>query len=100
MLKRPISIEGDQLCLRYGIMSETTIDLNNIASIEVSSKDLEFNHDTRKLSILGDLESHNLILCLKKENELLGLYGVKKTYKKLALYVDDCNDFKHRIQSL
>ncbi len=100
MLFRPISIEGDKLYLRYGIMSETTIDLSNIATVEASSKDLELDHNTRKLSILGDLESHNLILSLKKENELLGLYGTKKAYKKLALFVDNPTAFKDSIDNL
>jgi len=100
MLKRPISIEGDKLCLRYGIMSETTIDLDNIASIDISSRDIELNDITRKLSILGELESHNLILSLKKENELLGLYGAKKTYKKLTIYVDNPTAFKDSIDKL
>ena len=34
MFKRPISIESEQLFLRYGIMSEATIDLKDIESIE------------------------------------------------------------------
>ena len=100
MLKRPISIEGDKLCLRYGIMSETTIDLDNIASIDISSRDIELNDITRKLSILGELESHNLILTLKHDHVLFGLYGIRKPYRKLALHVDQPIHFKNTIESL
>lgn len=100
MLKRPISIEKGLLYLRYGIMSESTIDLKNIERIEISSKDIEINKETRKLSFLGELESHNVIIHLKEENQLLGLYGIKKTYKNIALYVDEKTVFKQRIEDI
>lgn len=99
MLKRPISIENNTLFLRYGIMNETTINLKNIDNIEISSKDIELNKETRKLSFLGELESHNIIIHLKEENELIGLYGIKRGYKNLALYVDDKVEFKNRINN-
>ena len=97
MLKRPISIEDDVLYLRYGIMNETTINIQDIESIECTIKDIELNKTTRKLSFLGDLEGHNLVIKLKKENTLFGLYGVKRTYTTLAFYVDKKQDFKNRI---
>ncbi len=99
MYKRPISIENNKLFLRYGIMNETTIDLTSINSIEISSKDIELNKETRKLSFLGELESHNLIIRLKEENTLIGLYGVKRKYKNLALHVDKKNEFKNQINN-
>lgn len=99
MLKRPISIENDKLFLRYGIMNETTIDLRDIDSLEISSKDIELNKETRKLSFLGELESHNIIIRLKEENTLTGLYGIKRTYKNLALHVDKKIEFENRIKN-
>ena len=99
MYKRPISIENNKLLLRYGIMNETTIDLADIDSIEISSKDIELNNETRKLSFLGELESHNVVIRLKKENILIGLYGIKRKYKNLVLYVDKKNEFKNQINN-
>lgn len=99
MIKRPISIENNKLFLRYGIMNQTTIDLENIDSIEISSKDIELNKETRKLSFLGELESHNLVIRLKEENTLNGLYGIKRKYKNLALHVDKKNELKERINN-
>ena len=99
MYKRPISIENNKLLLRYGIMNETTIDLADIDSIEISSKDIELNNETRKLSFLGELESHNVVIRLKKENTLIGLYGIKRKYKNLVLYVDKKNEFKNQINN-
>lgn len=98
MIKRPISIENNKLFLRYGIMNETTINLSDIDSIEISSKDITTDKETRKLSILGELEGHNIIIKLKKENTLFGLYGIKRTYKNLAFYVDNKNEFKNQVE--
>lgn len=100
MLKRPISVEGNKVNLRYGIMSETTINIEDIVSVEITSKDFEKSKENRKLSILGELESHNMVIRLKNENTLTGLYGVKRTYKNLAIYVDDKQEFKNRIGGL
>ena len=99
MFKRPISIENDRLNLRYGIMTETTISLKDIDTVEISSKDIELNKETRKLSFLGELESHNIIIRLKNENKLIGLYGIKRKYRNLALHVDDKIEFKNRLNN-
>ncbi len=99
MSKRPISIKDEKLHLRYGIMNETTIDLKSIDSIEISSKDIELNKETRKLSFLGEVDSHNIIIRLKQENELIGLYGIKRKYKNLALHVDNKNKFTIKINN-
>lgn len=100
MQKRPILIKNNVLYLRYGIMNETTISIQDIESVELSIKDIELNKITRKLSFLGGLEGHNLVIKLKKENVINGLYGIKKTYKVLALHVDQKQDFKNRIEQV
>ena len=97
MPKRPISIENAKLYLRYGIMNETTIEFNNIESVELSSKDIVSTKGIRRLSILGELESHNLVIRLKEENILYGLYGIKRKYKVLALYVDNKEEFQNQV---
>jgi small nuclear ribonucleoprotein (snRNP)-like protein len=99
MLKRPISIENNKLYLRYGIMTESIIDIENIESIELSSKDIETNKETRKLSFLGELESHNVIIRLKEEETLIGLYGISKKFKILALHVDNKIEFRDQINN-
>ena len=99
MLKRPIAIENDILFLRYGIVNEAIIDLENIESVEISSKEIVLHKETRKLSFLGELESHNVIIRLKKEGTLVGLYGIQRKFKNLAVYVDDKIEFKNRIQN-
>ncbi len=98
IMKRPINIEENTLHLRYGILSETSIAISNIETIEITTKDIEWNNETRKLSPLGEMESHNLIIYLKKENPLSGLYGIKKSFKTLALFVDNNEEFKSLLE--
>jgi hypothetical protein len=68
-----------------------------VVKIPLSSKDIEPTTETRRLSILGELESHNLVIRLKEENTLYGLYGIKRKYKVLALYVDNKAEFLDQV---
>ncbi|WP_299221419.1 hypothetical protein [uncultured Aquimarina sp.] len=97
MFKRPFSIETNTIHLRYGILSEAIIDINNIKSIKISSKPIEFNDTTRKLSPLGELESHNMVINVKKENSIIGLYGIKRKFKTLVFYIDKKEEFKAQL---
>ncbi len=99
ILKRPISIEGNKLYLRYGILSESTIDINTIKSVSISSTDLEWNDEIKKLSPLGDLESHNIVITLKQKNTLTGLYGTKKSYSTIAFFIDNKEGFKTKLEN-
>ncbi|WP_111683662.1 hypothetical protein [Winogradskyella tangerina] len=100
MIKRPITIDNHKVYLRYGIMNESVIDLDDISSIELSTKEIETNKSVRKLSILGALEPHNTIIHLKTENVLNGLYGIKRSFKVLALHVDKNADFKNYLEDI
>ncbi|MEW7278770.1 hypothetical protein ABW636_09250 [Aquimarina sp. 2201CG1-2-11] len=96
MMKRPIVVENGRLYLRYGILSETTINISAINTIQIIDKGVEFDDEIIRLSPLGELESYNLVLSLKEGNTLNGFYGVKKTFKKIVLFIDD----KHRFKAL
>ena len=97
--KRPISIEDSTLTLRYGIMNETRISHLDIEAVVLSKKGLEKDKLTKTLSPLGELESHNVIINLKRENTLIGLYGIKKKYKIIGLHIDEPNDFKEKLEN-
>lgn len=92
--KRPHLIKDDTLYLRYGFAAETAIDLKNIELVELTQKDFELDGETRKLSLLGGLDGHNVLIELKDQAMWKGLYGMKKTYKKLLISVDDAEGFK------
>jgi len=96
--KRPFEVGDQWLTLRYGILSETQIPMDQIAQVEISKEKLEFKDMTRKLSPLGELESHNMILRLKAPHTLNGLYGIKRQFEVLAFYVDEPAQFKAAIE--
>jgi len=102
MSKRPIFIDINEkkLHLRYGFFSESTIPFNSIKEIEFSSKSLTDDKSIVQFSPLGNLTSHNLIIHLKSKNVLNGFYGIKKSYKSIALQIDKKNMFKKKIDNI
>lgn len=97
--KRPISINQNSISLKYGILNETEISFSDIAKIELSSKSFDKNEFTKTLSPLGELESHNMIIHLKTDYELIGIYGMKKKFKVIALFLDEPQAFKEKIEN-
>jgi hypothetical protein len=97
--QRPVSINANSITLRYGIMGETQIPFSDIDSITLSQKELETDKLTKTLSPFGELESHNIILNLKRENTLVGLYGFKKQYTVLAFYLDEPESFRIELEN-
>jgi hypothetical protein len=99
IIKRPIFIEKNTLCLRYGILREANINLNDIESFEISTKLIEFNKETRRLSVLGAADGHNVILKLNKINSYSGFYGLKRKFKTIAFYLDNTGAFKMQLEN-
>lgn len=95
--KRPILIENSTLYLRFGIMSEATIQLSNIERVELSRKAPEKTTLTRSLSPLGEMEGHNVILHLQHGIDLVGLYGITKECNVIAFFVDEPERFKNEV---
>jgi hypothetical protein len=98
--KRPTVILKDTLKLRYGILCEVAIDIQDIESIENTFKEIEQNEHLKYLSPLGNMEGHNLIIHLKREHILTGLYGIEKKFNSIAVHIDEKSEFKHYIESL
>ena len=82
VIKRPILITDKLLKLRYGILSEAEVRLDIIKTVEFSTKELEDDSLIEHLSPLRKLESHNIIIHLREECEIKGLYGMQKKAKK------------------
>ncbi|WP_298325566.1 hypothetical protein [uncultured Dokdonia sp.] len=95
IIKRPISFEEDILHLRYGIIKETSIELSNIKSIVLSSKN-KYQKGSR-LSIFGKHENHNVTLTLKKIGILYSLYGIKNNFTTISFHVDEPQKFFNKM---
>lgn len=91
--RRCIVVENQALILRYGILNETKINLQDIITVEPFGKAINKEDGIITLSPLGEMENYNLLLHVKTEQTLKGLYGMKKRYKKLAFHVDQKEEF-------
>lgn len=100
LMKRPIKITKDTLLLRYGIMHEAEIPLTEIKEIRLSTKSFTKEDNILRFALLGELESHNVIIETHTKQTLRGLFGIKKSFTKLALHVDKNADFKNYIDRL
>ncbi|MDN3203905.1 hypothetical protein [Algoriphagus sediminis] len=91
--QRPIYLSKDTLHLRYGFASEVDIPFDQINRVEKFTADFDEHELSRRLSILGTLEAHNVTLELKVPAELSGIYGIKRRFQTLAFFVDDPDRF-------
>jgi len=96
--QRPITIQAKSLNLKYGILNEADIPLSDIESVELSWKTVAKNDLSKSLSPLGELESHNLIIRLKKQHTLKGLYGTEKPFQVISLHLDEPKAFKNALE--
>lgn len=94
LMKRPIAVENNRLLLRYGIMQEAEIPLTDIKEITLTSTEFDKEENIVRLSLLGEVEGHNVLIETTNEHTLRGLFGKKKTFTKIALFVDKPADFK------
>ncbi len=99
LMKRPIEVSKDTLFLRYGIMQEAEIPLSEIKEIKLSKKSFTKEDNITRFSLLGELESHNVIIEVHNEQMLHGLFGIKKSFTKLALHVDKDAAFKTAVDT-
>ncbi|MEO1448708.1 MAG: hypothetical protein AAFV07_04225 [Bacteroidota bacterium] len=93
-----IDRQSGMLKLRYGFFAQTDIPLHTIARIEETCRSLPDDKSILPFSPLGPLDSHNLVLHLKESRTLEGLYGTRKTYQALAIYVDDRDAFVRALE--
>ncbi len=99
--KRPMIIDSGILKLRYGIMGEVDINIDDIKSIEMTNKSFDKEDSmSAYLSFFGDSEGHNIVLTLKTEYTLIGVYGIRKKFTKIAMFIDEKIAFKDRLEPL
>ncbi|WP_420318703.1 hypothetical protein [Ekhidna sp.] len=96
--RRPIVISKDSINLRYGIMNEAEIPLERIKNIIPFTQPVEKNDGYIHLSAFKDMEGHNILIELKEEMPLNGFYGMKKSFRKLLLYIDQPEAFYEKVE--
>lgn len=87
VLKRPIYLKDDFLHLRIGFLWDAVIQKNQITAISLLNN---FEKDESILNLGSSvLEEPNVLLELREEITVNGLYGFKKITNKIALYIDE-----------
>ncbi|WP_298418347.1 hypothetical protein [uncultured Kordia sp.] len=99
LMKRPIEITKDTLILHYGIMHEAEIPLSEIKEIKLFKKSFTKEDNILHFALLGELESHNILIETHTKQILHGLFGIKKPFTKLALHVDKDRAFKTAVDN-
>ncbi len=91
--KRPVVVTDKELIFLYGILSKARIPKSQIKEVSLFRKTINKEDEIMKLSPLGDLDGHNLLVELHEPATLEGLYGRKKSFSKLALHLDEKGKF-------
>lgn len=80
------------------MFNDATIPLAKIAEMDFSRKCIKLDEQTRILLGLGEIDSYNVILHLKNEHTMYGLYGFTKNFTTIAFYVDDKEGFETKLK--
>lgn len=96
---RPHFLTDAGLGLRNGISGEIFIDYDQIKGIEINKSDMPKCDGHRKLSVLNNLDSHNLKIEFKSTQILKSIYGIKHSVDVLYVFVDDVDLFLNRVKT-
>jgi len=100
MRYRPHVVTSDGIELKNGLFGTAIIPFSAINKVELSSKDLvDETLNIRHFSLLGKLESHNVVLYLKEPMQMELLYGITKNADVFTLSLDDTVGFKEEIEA-
>ena len=91
--KRPIYLGDQYLHFRLGLRWAVRIPLEEIESIEKIKKTPDAE-DNKELLLIG---SPNLRITFKSKQTAEGLYGLKRSFKSMSIFVDDKDDFKEQL---
>lgn len=95
--KRPISLDGNTLTLKYGLMGHVEISVDQIKSVTAQTRSLDGVEGLVYLSPFKDMEGHNVVIEVNKPKELASFYGFKKVFTSIALYLDEPKEFIERL---
>ncbi|GET46444.1 hypothetical protein [Capnocytophaga felis] len=92
-------VENQEITLYFGLLSEAKINIKEIDRIELISKGINQEEKSNKsLSPFSNTDGYNIVIYLKNEHQINGMYGFKRNYKILTLQLDDNEKFKELIE--
>jgi len=98
LLLRSTTIVEGTLYLRYGILGDVKVAIENIEKVVCTNEVFEVeNKEVKNLSLLRDLEGHNIAMYFKEPVILQQAYGFTKKADVLLLHIDDHRHFSETI---
>lgn len=91
---KPIVLLEETLLIGIGIRWKVDIDVSNIESIETSVSE-EVEEEYTNISILAT--EKNIFINLHEPIVVEGIFGIKKTTSKIALYVDEADILREKL---
>lgn len=91
--KRPMYFREDGLMVRIGLRWRVFIPFSEVESVELRIPDKN-KEEFANFIVVGEA---NTLINLRSEVTAKGLYGFKKTFSKLALNMDDRQDFQRQL---
>jgi hypothetical protein len=92
LLNRPITIDNEEIMLRYSFLKKTRIKVQEIEDIQLRRTKPE-SEGLQTLSPFGDLESFNTVIFFKQNQIMENAYGKISTYNVLCLSLDKAEEF-------
>lgn len=87
----PIRIENDILLLQYGFVNKSIVNIRAISKVEKTSRSND--ESIMKLSAFKGVERHNIILHFYDTQQITKVFGIKKDYSSIGIFVDDQEAF-------
>lgn len=98
MRSKPMIIKNNSLLVNNGLFISEPIAINEIEKIYPYNEGLIKSHfKILKLGLVGKLEPINVVVEFKKEKTITLIYGLKRTTKVIAFYIDDYVNFSNTI---
>lgn len=99
MSARPLVLDEHSFHFRLGTFAQGHIPLALVERAYKHTADLPEDKSIKKLGLLGDLESHNIVLELKSAIPFTRLYGKVEHLDKVAFWVDEPDAFLKSINT-
>ena len=98
--KRPIVVKDGVLKLRWGLVNQVEIPLEKIEELQYNKKEIPKAPETTHLSPLHSAEGTNVVISLKEPLQMDKMYGFRKSFRKIALYLDNPKSFIEQLNQL
>ena len=97
-LQRPVLLAEGKIIVRYGLFGDVDIPFESIANV-YEIKNFPAGGKATQLALLKGIEPHNLAIELKEAASLTGVYGIRKNFQTLLLFIDQKETFLDAIKA-